>query len=203
MLHPPPPRSENPCLCGSVPPWLEGAVWMAGSAYNTSLGMPCMDAPLFCSPVMPPEWYSDNAPLLALKSLLVNSTNGDGGGGSFNTDPLYTWTQYRPACTSVNETGGCVPCDWSQRYCGVPRDLDGALTCNYRFISCRGRRVVGLHLSRTVRALLVLFLQGAACRRACLPTSQPRPRLATNQHHAPHLHSRISPSRTSPAGSPT
>lgn len=185
-MAPPPPRSNNPCVCGSVPLWLGGAAWQ--HAFNTSLGTPCDDAPLHCSPVLPPAWYSDNGPLLELKALLANDTN------TYNPDPLQSWTEYRPACTSTNATGDCVPCDWSQPRCGRPRVPDGALTCNYRFVSCRGRRVVGLHFGQRVRR---------RAPRARFIATMPLPRLCRNTPSSPcppHLppFCRASPSRTSP-----
>ena len=61
--------------------------------------------------------------------------------------PLASWTPHRPACTSSSTAGSCVPCGWSDLRCGVVRPSEGALLCNYRFVSCRDRRVVGLHLS--------------------------------------------------------
>jgi hypothetical protein len=138
---PSPPTSNNPCQCGPIPPWLDVA-W-AGGAANTSLGMDCENTPLQCSPVLPPDWYADNGPLLDLKARLAGP----------NADPnaLYTWTQYRPACTSNYTTGTCAMCNWSDARCGVVRASDGALLCNYRFVTCRDRRVVGIHLGQKVR----------------------------------------------------
>lgn len=131
-------RRENMCLCGDVPPWLSNATWP--NAANTSLGVPCDSAPLVCSPVLPPAWYADNGPLLELKAALAAGQN---------PDSLYSWTEYRPACTSVNATGDCGLCDW-QDACGRVRAADGLLLCNYRFVTCRARRVVGIHLGKKV-----------------------------------------------------
>jgi hypothetical protein len=122
-----------------VPPWL-GLAW--SYAGGTSLGIDCLDAPLQCSPLLPDDWYTDNGPLLDLKARLVAPT-----------DPyaLYSWTHYRPACTSNYTTGTCVMCDWSDHRCGVVRASDSALLCNYRFVTCRDRRVVGIHMGKRVR----------------------------------------------------
>jgi len=138
-------HSDNWCICGDVPPWLSQAAW--SNAWNTSLGTPCDSAPFECSPVLPLDWYIDNAPLLDLKAQL--------SGGQGDPYALYSWTQYRPACTSVAATGDCGVCDWADVKCGVVRAADGALLCNWRFVSCRGRRVVGLHLGKKVGVALV------------------------------------------------
>ena len=118
-------------------------------AANTTLGMPCAAAPLWCTPELPATWYIDNAPLLALKALL--QLNGGNQTNQSNPDPLATWNVFRPACTSLSATGTCGPCDWRVMYCGGVRPADGVLTCNFRFVSCRDRRVVGIHLGKTVR----------------------------------------------------
>lgn len=130
-------RRENLCLCGDVPPWLSPIMW----SMNTSIGMLCANQPYECSPVLPTAWYQDNGPLLQLKVLLAPGQS---------TWALDTWTQYRPACTSTNSTGNCTACYYSDPQCGVPRASDGALLCNWRFISCRNRRVIGIHFGQQV-----------------------------------------------------
>lgn len=132
-------HSNNPCLCDSVPAWAANVT--LPNAANTSLGMSCINAPLWCAPDLPAAWYADNAPLLALKAAAV---------GNSSQDALATWNVWRPACTSVNSTGTCAPCTWRDPVCGVVRAGDGVRLCNARFVSCRERRVVGIHLSHTV-----------------------------------------------------
>ena len=173
---PPRARSNNLCLCGGLPPWLS-AGW--AYAWNTSLYMPCDSAPYECSPVLPASWYLDNGPLLDLKAQL-------GVGQNYS---LESWTPYRPACTSTNATGNCTACTWADSRCGVARASDGALLCNWRFVSCRSRRVVGLHFSNTVGCggCGVAELVGGAARGVELQCEEQSVRLSRT-HATPPAH---------------
>lgn len=170
--------SNNLCLCGDSPPWLNNAgngTYINGTSVNgtsvngtsgngtmtgngtmpppvmfsrngTSLGTPCVMWPPQCEPQHPADWYVDNPPLLALRDILLAANN--------NSQAQYAlgyWSQYRVPCTNNDTTGTCEPCGW-QDTCGAVRQSDMKLLCNYRFITCRDRRVTGLYLGRQVGA---------------------------------------------------
>lgn len=150
--------SNNFCLCGDTPPWLNGSTvngtsngTMSGNgtgftfhANGTNLGTPCATWPPQCDPVRPPLWYVDNPPLLALRDFILAANNN-----SQTQAALGFYNQYRVPCTNSNTTGTCDLCDWNDT-CGAVRPSDSKLLCNYKLISCRDRRVVGVHLSREV-----------------------------------------------------
>ena len=164
--------SDNLCICGDTPPWLNSypyvngtngtatnATATNGTATNgtaamgplllrngTSLGTPCSAWPPQGEPQKPPEWYVDNPALLALKEFILANVNTPQAQYA-----LDFWNQYRVPCTNELGVGTCELCDW-QDTCGVVRQSDMKRLCNYRFVSCRDRRVVGLHLGKKVGA---------------------------------------------------
>lgn len=109
-------------------------------ASGSSLGTPCSAVP--CSAGVPLEWLAEAQPLLSLKAA------AEAANSSAAAAALSSWDPIVPPCTSDPNATTCYTCGQRDGACGTIRMSDGALLCNWRGVACRGRRVVGLALSR-------------------------------------------------------
>jgi hypothetical protein len=111
-----------------------------------SLALACgtLEADATCAASLwPPEFLQDAWQLLTLKAAAADAST---------LQRLASWRGTVPPCTNSSSTGNCVLCDDSVplQLCGGPRPSDGALTCNWRFIQCRDRRIVEIDMAYQV-----------------------------------------------------
>eukprot|EP00879_Flechtneria_rotunda_P024754 GHRR01026261.1.p2 GENE.GHRR01026261.1~~GHRR01026261.1.p2 ORF type:complete len:257 (+),score=67.10 GHRR01026261.1:247-1017(+) len=65
------------------------------------------------------------------------------------TQRLSTWKVTIPPCTNSSTNGDCALCDWSvpDSQCGGAKGPEGLqVYCNWRFVECRSKRVIALHM---------------------------------------------------------
>jgi hypothetical protein len=112
---------------------------------------PCSpQADLLCGQSLwTPEFLQDAEQMLLLKAAAANSQT---------TQRLDTWRGSVPPCTNSTISGSCVECDESvpADMCGKVRPGDGAQLCNWRYITCRERRVISINLANQVGTPCVL-----------------------------------------------
>lgn len=115
------------------------------SNHGTSILQPCgAQADLICGQSLwGPEFLQDAAQLLLLKAAAANSQTAQ---------RLETWCSSVPPCTNSSTNASCAVCDDSMPadVCGRIRPDDGAQLCNWRYITCRDRRVVSIELTNKV-----------------------------------------------------
>jgi hypothetical protein len=125
------PCCRHTCVCGALPLWLQNRTDTAGSFINTSCtGLTC--------PYLPAIFALDRDALLSLKASLAPNSS---------LDALSDWDTATPPCTWSPSVGSCVPCS---TYGGLPCgrvNSQGQLECNWRHVTCRDWRVVGIDTS--------------------------------------------------------
>lgn len=153
--------SGNPCLCGGVPVWMTASMVLPTSTNSTNttnstnslsstltILQPCSPvADLLCGQSLwTPEFLQDAEQMLLLKAAGANNQT---------TQRLDTWRGSVPPCTNSSINGSCIECDESMPgdMCGGVRPGGGAQLCNWRYITCRDRRVVSLNLANKVGIL--------------------------------------------------
>jgi hypothetical protein len=106
---------------------------------------PCSpEAELLCGQSLwTPEFLQDGEQMLLLKAAAASSQT---------TQRFDTWRGSVPPCTNSSISGSCVECDESVPgdMCGQVRPGDGEQLCNWRFITCRDRRIVSVNLANKV-----------------------------------------------------